>query len=44
MLIIGQFPERNETINFNDYTFKIENIEERRIQRIKVTLPTPAAS
>ncbi len=42
--ISGKFPERNETITFNDYTFKIENIEERRIQRIKVTLPTPAAS
>jgi gliding motility-associated protein GldE len=38
--ISGKFPERNAVIPFADYTFKIENIEERRIQRIKVTLPT----
>jgi putative hemolysin len=42
--ISGKFPERNETITFNDFIFKIENIEDRRIQRIKVTLPAPASS
>ena len=42
--ISGKFPERGDTITFNDYTFKVENIEERRIQRIKVTLPAVAAS
>jgi gliding motility-associated protein GldE len=42
--ISGKFPERNNTIEFNAYTFKIENIEERRIQRIKVTLPAATAN
>jgi putative hemolysin len=42
--ISGKFPERNDTIEFKNYTFKIENIEDRRIQRIKVTLPTTTAS
>ena len=42
--ISGKFPERGDTIAFNNYTFKVENIEERRIQRIKVTLPTPATA
>ena len=42
--ISGKFPERDETIAFKDYLFKIENIEERRIQRIKVTLPAVAES
>jgi len=37
--ISGKFPEQDETITFNDYEFKIESIENRRIQRIKVTLP-----
>lgn len=37
--ISGKFPERNDVIPFTGYTFKIENIEDRRIQRIKVTLP-----
>lgn len=37
--ISGKFPDRFEVIHFNDFAFKIENIEDRRIQRIKVTLP-----
>ncbi len=37
--ISGKFPDRFEVITFNDFAFKIENIEDRRIQRIKVTLP-----
>jgi gliding motility-associated protein GldE len=37
--ISGKFPEREDVIPFTGYTFKIENIEDRRIQRIKVTLP-----
>ena len=41
--ISGKFPERDDVITFTGYTFKIENIEERRIQRIKVTLP-PSSS
>jgi len=35
--IWGKFPEKNEALDFNGYNFKIENIENRRIQRIKVT-------
>lgn len=38
----GKFPERGETLTFENYTLKVENIEERRIQRIKVTLPQVA--
>ena len=37
--ISGKFPEPMEIINFNDFEFKVENIENRRIQRIKVSLP-----
>lgn len=35
--IWGKFPEKNETLEINGFQFKIENIENRRIQRIKVT-------
>jgi gliding motility-associated protein GldE len=36
--ISGKFPEKNEEIIFNDYTFTVESLEGRRINRIKVTL------
>jgi len=35
---IGSIPEKGEKFNFNNYTFTIENVNDRRITRIKVTL------
>lgn len=35
----GNFPEKGETINFENYKFSIEDVNDRRITRIKVTLP-----
>ena len=37
--ITGKFPRRNEKISFNEYQFKIESIDKKRIKQIKVTLP-----
>ena len=36
--ITGPIPEKNEKITFNDYTFTIEGVNDRRVTRIKVTL------
>ena len=35
----GNFPEKGQKINFENYTFSIESVNDRRITRIKVTLP-----
>lgn len=35
----GNFPEKGKKINFENYTFSIESVNDRRITRIKVTLP-----
>ena len=35
----GNFPEKGNKINFENYTFSIESVNDRRITRIKVTLP-----
>ena len=35
----GNFPEKGESINFENYKFSIEDVNDRRITRIKVTLP-----
>ena len=35
----GSFPEKGQKINFENYTFSIESVNNRRINRIKVTLP-----
>ena len=35
----GSFPEKGQKINFENYTFSIESVNDRRIKRIKVTLP-----
>ena len=35
----GSFPEKGQKINFENYTFSIESVNDRRINRIKVTLP-----
>jgi len=34
-----KFPKRNDIILFNDYTFKIEVLDKKRIKQIKVTIP-----
>ena len=34
----GNFPEKGQKINFENYTFSIESVNDRRITRIKVTL------
>lgn len=36
--ISGNFPKKNQKINFNNCTFTIESIDKRRIKQIKVTL------
>ena len=35
----GNFPEKGQKINFENYMFSIESVNNRRITRIKVTLP-----
>ncbi len=40
--ISGKFPTKNEEIDFENFRFKVEGIDHRRIKRIKVTLlPKP---
>ena len=34
-----RFPKRNDIISFNNYTFRIEVIDKKRIKQIKVTKP-----
>lgn len=36
--IIGNFPEKNQVISFENFTFNIENIDKKRIKQIKVTI------
>lgn len=36
--ICGKFPRKNEVINFENYSFKIETMDRRRIKRVKVTI------
>ncbi|BCY27523.1 gliding motility-associated protein GldE [Flavobacterium okayamense] len=36
--ISGNFPKKNQKINFNNCTFTIESLDKRRIKQIKVTL------
>ena len=37
--ISGKFPEKNEIVQFNEYQFKIEALDKKRIKQVKVTLP-----
>ncbi|MCK4561616.1 MAG: gliding motility-associated protein GldE, partial [Flavobacteriaceae bacterium] len=37
--ITGKFPKKDEKILFQDFIFKIEGIDKKRIKQIKVTLP-----
>lgn len=36
--ISGNFPKKNQKINFDNYLFTIESLDKRRIKQIKVTL------
>jgi putative hemolysin len=36
--LIGRIPRKNEHITFNNYTFKIESADGRRIKRVKFTI------
>jgi len=36
--IAGGFPSKGEVITFNDYEFKIEAIDRKRIKQVKVTI------
>jgi gliding motility-associated protein GldE len=36
--ISGSFPKRNSVINYENYVFKIEALDKRRIKQIKVTI------
>lgn len=36
--IHGKFPRKNQIIKFNNYTFKIELMDKRRIKQVKVTI------
>ena len=37
--IAGKFPVKGEEVKYEGFCFKIESIEERRIQQVKITLP-----
>jgi len=37
--IVGNMPHRNQEVEFNNYRFKVEAVDNRRIKRIKVTIP-----
>jgi gliding motility-associated protein GldE len=36
--IHGRFPKKNEIINFHNYSFKIELMDNKRLKRVKVTI------
>ncbi|ORL46073.1 gliding motility protein GldE [Zunongwangia atlantica 22II14-10F7] len=36
--ISGEFPHQNEVINFGNYNFKVEAVDDRRIKQIKLTI------
>ncbi|BAV95338.1 hemolysin [Ichthyobacterium seriolicida] len=38
--ISGSIPEKNQTVNFENFIFKIENLDEKRIKSIKVSIIT----
>jgi len=37
--LTGKFPKKNELIKFQDFAFKIEGLDKKRIKQIKVTIP-----
>ena len=38
--LIGELPEINEEIKYNDFTFKVVAVNKRRIEKVKITLPS----
>jgi gliding motility-associated protein GldE len=36
--LTGKIPERNETVEFDNFVFKVDAVDKRRIKRIQVTL------
>ncbi len=36
--IHGKFPKKNQTIKFNNYSFKIEQMDKKRIKQVKITI------
>ena len=36
--IFGKFPKKNQTIQFKNYSFKIELMDKKRIKQVKVTI------
>lgn len=36
--VAGKFPEKNEEVFFENYVFKVESMDDRRINRIKVSI------
>lgn len=36
--IYGKFPKKNQVINFNKYSFKVELMDKKRIKQLKVTI------
>ena len=36
--IYGKFPKKNETIKFNNFTFKIESMDKKRIKQVRITI------
>lgn len=41
--VAGKFPDKDQEIDFENFTFKVESLEGRRIKRIKVTRHAPEA-
>lgn len=39
--IHGKFPKKNEMIKFNQFSFKIESMDNKRIKQVKVTINNP---
>lgn len=39
--IMGEFPEKNSEIHYNGYIFTILKVGKRRIEELKITIPTP---
>ena len=37
--VYGKFPKKNEIIKFENYSFKIEAMDNKRIKKVKVTIP-----
>ena len=40
--IHGKFPRKNQIIKFNNYSFKIELMDKKRIKQLKVTIDRDA--